>query len=61
MTNNQVPSPCMSICALDEDNICVGCYRSVVEIREWALMDDDERRTVLEKSNERSKKKNPFS
>ena len=51
----------MSICALDENDICVGCYRSAKEITEWMLMEDSEKRQVLEKANERASKKNPFA
>ncbi len=42
-----VASPCVSICALDEQDICTGCQRSVAEITRWSRMDDDERRAVL--------------
>ncbi|MGV6806979.1 MAG: DUF1289 domain-containing protein [bacterium] len=54
-------SPCISICALDENDVCVGCYRTAKEIREWLLMEDDERMEVLEKSAERAREKNPFA
>ena len=56
-----IPSPCVSICVLNEDDICQGCYRSAKEIREWLLMEDDEKLTVLEKSAERARKNNPFA
>ena len=42
-----VASPCVSICALDEDDICRGCYRSLTEITGWMAMDDNQRREVL--------------
>jgi predicted Fe-S protein YdhL (DUF1289 family) len=61
MSNNAVPSPCVSICALNDDDICVGCYRSAREITEWMLMDDSERREVLRNANERASKNNPFA
>ena len=31
-------SPCLSICTLDDDNICMGCLRTLHEIKDWALM-----------------------
>ena len=46
-------SPCVSICALDEDDICVGCYRSAMEITDWAMADDDAKREILERARER--------
>ncbi len=59
--NDTIPSPCISICALNEDDVCVGCYRTAKEIREWMLMDDDEKLDVLAKSSERARKNNPFA
>ncbi|MAY15871.1 MULTISPECIES: DUF1289 domain-containing protein [Oceanospirillaceae] len=44
-----VRSPCVSICALDENDVCVGCYRSGEEISRWGRYSDDERRAVLQK------------
>jgi predicted Fe-S protein YdhL (DUF1289 family) len=42
-----VKSPCVSICALDSDDICVGCYRSALEITDWVVMTDEAKREVL--------------
>ncbi|PCJ91681.1 MAG: DUF1289 domain-containing protein [Porticoccaceae bacterium] len=56
-----IPSPCVSICSMDEKDLCIGCYRTSREIREWLLMEDDERLEVIGKSMERSKKNNPFA
>ncbi|EIK54142.1 Fe-S protein [Stutzerimonas stutzeri TS44] len=50
-----VASPCVSLCALDEDDVCVGCQRSVDEIRRWGLMNNDERRQVLRQCAERAR------
>lgn len=50
-----VPSPCVSICSLDDDDICSGCQRSVSEITRWRKMDNDERRAVLALCHERAK------
>ncbi|MEX1032521.1 MAG: DUF1289 domain-containing protein, partial [Cellvibrionaceae bacterium] len=35
MADIPVKSPCISICLLDEEDICVGCYRSGSEISRW--------------------------
>ena len=50
-----VASPCVSLCALDEDDLCVGCQRSADEIRRWGLMSNDERRAVLQRCGERAR------
>ena len=42
-----VASPCVSICALDEQDLCTGCQRNVDEITRWSRMDNAERRQVL--------------
>ena len=38
-----VPSPCRSLCRLDEADLCTGCGRSRDDIRRWKTMADDER------------------
>lgn len=52
-----VASPCVHICALDDDDICIGCQRSVAEITRWSRMDNTERRQVLVLCHERAKAK----
>lgn len=41
-----VPSPCVSICALGEGDICVACHRSGEEISRWGRMSNAEKRAV---------------
>lgn len=50
-----VPSPCVSICALDDHDICVGCHRSGREISDWGRLSDDEKRAVLVRCAERAR------
>ncbi|MCD8523908.1 MAG: DUF1289 domain-containing protein [Saccharospirillaceae bacterium] len=50
-----VRSPCVNICALDDNDLCVGCYRSGEEISRWGRYSDDERRAVLQKVAERER------
>ncbi len=47
MNERPVASPCVHVCALDEQDICLGCQRRAAEITRWGLMDNDERREVL--------------
>ncbi|WP_213877250.1 DUF1289 domain-containing protein [Pseudomonas sp. dw_358] len=49
-----VRSPCISICALDEQDICTGCQRTADEITRWGRMQNDERREVLRRCHERA-------
>ncbi|MFE8072063.1 DUF1289 domain-containing protein [Marinobacteraceae bacterium S3BR75-40.1] len=49
LVSGTVPSPCVSICALDENDVCIGCHRSGMEIARWGMLTDAEKRDVLEK------------
>ncbi|MEZ5538539.1 MAG: DUF1289 domain-containing protein [Pseudomonadales bacterium] len=55
-----IASPCISICALDAEDVCVGCYRSAQEITRWSVADNAERRQILVSAAERAKRVNPF-
>ena len=46
-------SPCISVCALDENDICMGCYRSAEEITDWFMASDEEKYRILERVRER--------
>jgi len=42
-----IPSPCISVCRMSEDRShCEGCFRTIPEIRAWALADSTERRVI---------------
>ena len=48
-----VASPCVSICCLDDDDVCIGCGRTLDEIRRWSGMPEQEKRATLKCSVER--------
>jgi predicted Fe-S protein YdhL (DUF1289 family) len=48
-------SPCVQVCALDEQDICIGCQRTAGEITRWGRMDNAERRAVLQLCLERAR------
>ncbi|WAJ36490.1 DUF1289 domain-containing protein [Pseudomonas sp. GOM7] len=50
-----VRSPCVQVCALDEQDICIGCQRTADEITRWGRMDNVERRVVLQHCLERAR------
>jgi predicted Fe-S protein YdhL (DUF1289 family) len=54
-------SPCVSICLLNAEDICVGCYRSGAEIRDWMSLDHTGRRQAVLRANERRRAVNPFA
>jgi uncharacterized protein len=42
-----VPSPCMSVCLMDEaSGMCEGCLRTIHEIAQWGNADDALKRTI---------------
>ncbi|WP_299872934.1 DUF1289 domain-containing protein [uncultured Cocleimonas sp.] len=48
-----VASPCIDICDLDDDSICLGCYRAIEEIAGWGMLDNAEKLEVIELANKR--------
>lgn len=56
MNEQTVKSPCVSVCALDGEDICVGCYRSGEEITLWTGLDNAGKREVIRRAAERAKK-----
>jgi predicted Fe-S protein YdhL (DUF1289 family) len=53
MNDDEIPSPCISVCVLDENDICQGCYRSAVEIADWFMSSTEDKREVLRRCRER--------
>lgn len=49
----EVASPCVSICALDGDDICVGCFRTGMEISQWGRLSTDQRQRIVERAAQR--------
>ena len=43
-----IQSPCIGVCTMNETTgLCVGCYRTLDEIREWWDMAQDGREAVM--------------
>jgi len=42
-----VPSPCIDICRLDSQGLCIGCRRTIEEIAEWSRASEARRREIL--------------
>jgi hypothetical protein len=60
MSENEPQSPCISVCALDENDICVGCYRSAEEITDWFMLAPEDKREVLRLARERLNASTPI-
>ena len=50
-----IPSPCTGICKLDENDICLGCFRSRGEIARWTQMTCSEQLFVIAALDNRKK------
>lgn len=48
-------SPCIKICQLDDDAICIGCYRSAFEIGAWSKADSETQQAILATARERQR------
>ena len=42
-----VNSPCINICKLDENKICIGCYRTLDEIANWTKYTNEEKLNII--------------
>lgn len=44
----KIPSPCISICAIDEaTGQCKGCFRTTQEVGMWLYYSEDEKKALL--------------
>jgi len=53
MIEEEPQSPCISVCVLDEHDICQGCFRSADEITDWLMATPQQKRQILERSVQR--------
>ena len=54
-----VSSPCVSICKLNNEGVCSGCFRSRDEITHWTTYHNAEKADVLEKCRDRKRECQP--
>ena len=53
MSEQEPQSPCISVCLLDDKDICTGCFRSADEITDWFMATADQKREMLRRARER--------
>ena len=44
-----VESPCVACCKLNDEQVCIGCYRHITEIVDWNRRTDEENSAILQK------------
>ncbi|MEF3365468.1 DUF1289 domain-containing protein [Methylocystis sp. 9N] len=54
-----IDSPCIRICELDGEDICVGCGRTRAEIAGWMSMSESRKIQVVELAGERKRARRP--
>ncbi len=52
-TNCQPPSPCNRHCCLNEDDMCIGCFRTLDEILQWSASDSEEKMRIIAECKKR--------
>jgi len=50
-----IRSPCVGVCCPGDNDLCSGCLRNAMEIAEWGVLSNDEKREVLELIRRRAK------
>jgi predicted Fe-S protein YdhL (DUF1289 family) len=50
-----IVSPCIRICCLDDGDMCLGCFRTLDEIKNWREADNLAREHILQHCEQRRK------
>lgn len=45
--SKSVITPCIGQCDIDENDVCIGCYRSSQEITDWMNKSEDEKIEIV--------------
>ena len=46
---NKIESPCVRNCCLNERDICIGCLRTLEEIKAWGQADEAKKKKIMER------------
>ncbi|WP_295893305.1 DUF1289 domain-containing protein [uncultured Vibrio sp.] len=47
LESREIQSPCIRHCCLNENDLCLGCYRTLDEILSWNASSDTEKLEIL--------------
>ena len=54
-SDEDIPSPCISVCRMSEDQShCLGCFRSIPEIKAWSQADRAKRLAIWAQLSKRA-------
>nr|WP_262965676.1 DUF1289 domain-containing protein [Methylobacter psychrophilus] len=54
-TQTLISSPCIRKCCLNDEDICMGCFRSLNEIIRWTQVDEKTRRHFMDNVESRQR------
>ena len=43
----EIDSPCVGICQYNDEEVCIGCFRTAEEISQWTTISDEERDKII--------------
>jgi len=46
--SNGIETPCVGVCEIDEEGICIGCDRTREEIANWSKLTNAERQEIID-------------
>lgn len=52
---SNVESPCVRNCCLNEEDVCLGCGRSLQEITRWSVSSNADKQKTLDTAIERKR------
>lgn len=47
--DHSVRSPCIANCKLDENEVCMGCFRTIEEIISWSSSSNNQKQTIIDR------------
>jgi uncharacterized protein len=50
----KIESPCIRNCCLDDNDICLGCFRTMTEIINWSQSSNKDREVILLNAKQRA-------
>ena len=52
-SNEPVVSPCIGVCELNSEEICLGCGRSLQDIAAWSAASESTRAVIVQQAHAR--------
>jgi len=53
----EIASPCIRNCCLDQNDICMGCFRHINEIMQWSSANQELKQQIMKATIKRKEEK----